>query len=272
MRLFSSSINTTSSGVDVPSSIKRFRYGKDYSISSNTDTFGVNASEMEYLSWKYGVRSTVYEGMTNNPVNRDQYKQNVFECSIYWLANKYSDPTDLATPDYTSSNYSASGESAFNVTNGDPKLQRYPNNGTQLYYITDGRLGVKLNRPLNSWDRGEEGGASSDSFDPTNITDNTLFIESYGTEGDGFEATFNNNINTSPQRHKCISYSFGQEGTWQQKAEYFLSARNSEAGDNVSGDYFDEWDISERYQISQPSSTRITDTMVLFRTKRNKHK
>jgi hypothetical protein len=260
MKLFLSNITQTTK--EVPTQVQRFRYGKDYAISSNTDTFGVGAPEMEFLSWKYGVRSTVYESMNGSAVIRDQYTQKIFECSIYWLANKYSDPTDKAIPDYTSSNYSSLGEAAFNVIDGDPKLQRYPNNGTQLFHITGGRLGVKLNRALNSWDMGQEGITLSDTFDPTNITDDSLFIDEVGTEGDGFSATFAKNINTSPQRHKCFSYSFGQEGTWQQKAQYFLSGRNSESGNNNTGDYFDAWDIEQRYQISHPSSTRITDTMV----------
>jgi len=238
----------------------RFRYGKDFAISSNSDIDSTNTNQMEFYSVKYGVRSTIYEESSGNAVVKDVYKQNAIEESLYFPTDKvYSDRTIIFIPDYYNSTYSASGAAFYEgVSIGDPKPLRYPNNGTQMMYMTNGRIGVKLNQAYSDWDKGVGSiGINNPAKDPINTS--SLVIESTGSEGDGFSEMFNIYSRTSLQGWRSFAYRQGQQGTWQGQ-QIAIGGRNSESGGNVSGDYFDDWLIENRSQLSSPSSTRITDT------------
>lgn len=253
MKLFFTSLPVNE--FNIPTTLQRFRYGADYAISSNTDTYAANVEEMEFLSMKYSVRGTVFEQSQTSLVSRDVYTQNTLEESIYWLTNNYHNGTSIvAIPDYTAATWSSAGVAAFpNAILGAPKPLQYPNIGTQMMYMSSGLIGVQLSVAFTDWDKGiGNEGVFNPVVDPQKS--DVATITSTGTNGDGFPSDY---FNTSP--NKAGSYSSGQQGTWQVYANHGITWRNSSAGGNVPDTYFDEWDITQRSELTYPSSVRYTD-------------
>lgn len=240
--------------------LKKFRYGFDYAISNCTDTYGVNHENMEFLTMKYGFRSTVFESTSFSTVNRDEYTQNVFECCIYWNATFYADDGYKSIPDYASAVWTSAGVAAFtNAVLGVSKPKNYPLKGTQMMYISDGRLGIQLDVPYTDWDKGiGYEGINNPDVDPE--SSDTAEITATGTDGDSFDTNYAGLSDTSPQGYKAFSYGQGMEDTWQLRALYQLAGRNSESSVVSTGEWFDEWSINKRSEISYPSTSRITDT------------
>lgn len=262
MKLFASSLSQGSSTPIQDPLLKRLRYGADYIISNNTDTYSTNAMEVEYLSYKYGIRGTVFETASISNVNREVYTMNIFECSIYWPTDTYYNGNNITSiPDYYSGTWSSSGVAAFpNAVLGAAKPLRYPNIGTQQMYMSGGLIGVQLDVLYTDWDKGiGNEGLNNPSKDPDESA--SAVIIATGTNGDGLQGMLGY-LNTSPQGNKSYSYRNGQEGTWQVYAKYMLQGRNSTASVYSDNQWFDTFLKSDRIDVSCPSTTRIVDTTI----------
>lgn len=264
MKLFVSSLSSGETKPVIQPTIKDFRYGADYAISSNSDVWsGVNQERVEFMAWKYGIRSTVFEESTSTPVSRDQYTQGIFESSIYWLTDRYNNGTyAVDIPDYYSDTWTSAGVSAFPVAVlGEAKPTRYPNLGTQMMYISGGLVGIQLDVPYTDWDKGLTPSVGVDPDESPNAN-----IIATGTNGDGMILGY---LTTSIQGNIGYSYRNGQEGTRQLYEKYLQGGRNSSDSKVSLGEWFDSYEITSRADISYPSTSRVMDTTDIYTVEQN---
>lgn len=230
----------------IPVEVCPVRYGKSMLYTQDTDQLSTNGPLCEYLAFKNNVAATVF-GNSANPLNQTLasgfVKSGRLDLSVYFPTDRWINPSTgiyELIPDYTATIWSAIGAAAFeNATEGQPKSNRYPNHGQDMFDITNGRLGLNV----SSGTIGEN-----------------LLSEFLGVADN--EIDFIGSIRGSKP---CVfSYRNGRNDTPIIFTQKFIGGRNSES--STSGDSYTGYGdvglptgFERAAQINRPSSMRWWD-------------
>lgn len=135
----------------IPVEVCPVRYGKSMLYTQDTDTIATNADLCEFLAFKNNVGATAFINSVNsqNTTTAQAFTTSGrIDLGIYFPTDRWVNPVSglyELIPDYLATAWTAAGEAAFeNAVQGQPKSQRYPNHGQQMYDVSDGAFGIDL--------------------------------------------------------------------------------------------------------------------------------
>lgn len=198
---------------DIVAEICDVRHDANGVICKNTDTMvAARADFVEQLCFRYNQISTVFINPYNT--NKDEAEMKAaFETGanvpeVYFPTDRWWNVAEGAAeiiPDYSSTEWTAAGASAFGQTIGMAKPNRTPNHGQQLFDISGGVYGF-------DFANGQKGSADLQELIP--------MVED-------IEGWF---VGLAGRKPSAISYRNGVAPSWGLYAPYYLAARNSNSG------------------------------------------
>lgn len=249
----------------IPVEVCDHRYDAEMTFSEQTDSRVLNSIYVvEALGFKHNVRLGAFQ---SNLVN--QTDEGIFEAEqtglirhdIYFSTDRWKNPNtglNEVLPDYYRTEWTAEGAEFFNVTVGESKASRYPNNGQQLYDISNGDYGYDI---------------ENNQIGASNLAE---FLGIVDVQKEWLKELTGRNISAG-------SYRNGQQGTKEMQYPHYLGMRNSAAGGartfTNSDTYYGESNQSNvvlgnkisslpfrEFFSSYPSSTRFWDYQKTFYT------
>lgn len=198
---------------DISAEICDVRHDANGVVCKNTDTMvAARADFVEQLCFRYNQISTVFINPYNTNKGEAEMKA-AFETGahvpeVYFPTDRWWNVAEGAAeimPDYSSTEWTAAGASAFGQTIGAAKATRTPNHGQQLFDISGGVYGFDLAS-------GQPGSSDLQELIPMVEDIEQWFVELAG------------------RKPSAISYRNGVAPSWGLYAPYYLAARNSNSG------------------------------------------